>query len=282
MLEQLYSAHLLKEKPFYAFILGITFSVIGIGASVLLFPQDPALISVLIISVLFLPSLYKLSILEAKEEAAESSFGVLKTIFAQKQFIKVYFYAFFGMFIVYAFFSTIMPALASHILFREQLQIIGITGGAIFSKGLFLGLFSNNIKVLFLCFVISLVLGNGAIFLITWNASVWGTIFGVIAKMGAASVGKNPFIYLALVLFTVLPHVILEIGAYIFATISGTELSEGFLREKFGTPGFSNLLAVNALILLFSIIVLLLAVLVESFVLNNFETYRIIIRQAFG
>jgi len=280
MLEQLYDARFLKENPFYAFILGITYTVIAIGASILLFPQNPALISVLIISVLFLPSLYNLSIIAAQEGARTG--GILRAIYSHKQFIKVYFYAFFGMFIVFAFFATIMPALASNILFREQLAVIGITGGAAFSKGLFMGIFSNNIKVLFLCFSISLVLGNGAIFLIAWNASVWGTIFGMVAKLGATAVGKDPLIYLLLILITVLPHVILEIGSYIFATISGTELSEGFLKERFGSPAFRNIVTVNAIILLFSITVLVIGCIVETFVLNNFETYRIIISQAFG
>ncbi len=282
MLEKLYSAHFLRQNPFYAFILGLAYSIIAIGASVILFPQDPALISVLIISVLFLPSLYKLSIMEEKEEAKYSGKGTFKAICHQKQFIKVYLYAFLGMFVAFAALSVFLPTLASNILFREQLEVIGISGGAIFSEGLFMGILSNNMKVLFLCFAVSLALGNGAIFLITWNASVWGTIFGVMAKTGALSVGKNPVIYLILILLTVLPHVILEILSYIFATISGTELSEGFLREKWSSDQFRNLLAVNAMVLLMSIGVLLLGAVVETIVLNNFDTYRIIIQQAFG
>ena len=290
MLEQLYDADFLRKNPFYAFVLGAAYSAIGIGASVLLFPQDPALVAVLIISVLFLPSLYKLSMIEEAEESlsiieeAEESRegGILRTIYRQKQFIKVYFYAFFGMFVVFTFFSTIMPTLAANVLFRQQLELIGVAGKAVaFSQPLFTGLLANNVKVLFLCFVVSLVLGNGAIFLITWNASVWGTIFGNIAKTGAIAVGKNPFIYLLLILISVLPHVILEIGAYIFATISGTELSEGFLKERFGSPAFRNLIAINALILLLSILVLVAGAAVETYVLNNFETYRTIISQAF-
>ena len=133
-----------------------------------------------------------------------------------------------------------------------------------------------------LCFAVSLAIGNGSIFLITWNASVWGTIFGNIAKTGALAVGKNPFIYLVLILISVLPHVILEIGSYIFATISGSEISESILKEKFGSEAFGNILAINAIILLFAIVILLLGAAVETFVLNNFETYRVIIQQAFG
>ena len=280
MLEQLYSAKFLKEKPAYAFLLGVAYSAIGIGAALLLFPQDPALISVLIISVLFLPSLYKLSRMEEREELKEK--GIFQAIIRQKQFIKVYFYAFFGMLVTFAFFSTILPSLASNFLFKQQLAILGNSGGAVFSSGLFLGLLINNFKVMLLCFSVSLFFGNGSIFLIAWNASVWGTIFGNIAKAGALFAGKNPLIYLVLVLISVLPHVILEVGSYIFATISGAEISEGTLREKFGSSRMQRLLYINLVILLLAIIILLFGASVETFVLNNFETYRTIISQAFG
>jgi len=278
MLEQLYSAKFLREKPIYAFLLGIAFSVIALGASLLLFPQDPALISVLIISVLFLPSLYKLSAMEEKQEAKEKGFW--KSIYNQRQLIKVYFYAFFGILITFAFFSAILPSLATNFLFKQQLSILGSSGGAVFSSGLFSGILSNNIKIMLLCFGISLVLGNGSIFFITWNASVWGTIFGNIAKTGALAAGKSPLIYLILILISVLPQVILEVFSYIFATISGTELSEGFLKER--TAKLKKIIYVNLLILVLAFIAIIIAAVVETFVLNNFETYRIIISQAFG
>jgi len=125
MLEQLYSAKFLKEKPIYAFLLGVAYSVIAIGASIILFPKDPALVSVLIISVLFLPSLYKLSVMEEKEELKEK--GFLKAIYNQKQFIKVYFYAFFGMLIVFAFFSAILPSLATNTI--SNISVVTIETG---------------------------------------------------------------------------------------------------------------------------------------------------------
>ncbi|MBW3022958.1 stage II sporulation protein M, partial [Candidatus Woesearchaeota archaeon] len=234
VLEQIYSTEFLRKKPFFAFLLGITYTLLGLGAAILMFPEDPALVAVAITSVLFLPSLYLLVVEEEEQESKERKFNLLKIIRRQKQFIKVYVYAFLGRFVVFSFFSMILPTLAANHLFREQLAILGSVGGAFFSKGLFYGILTNNLKIFLLCFLVSFILGNGAIFIIAWNGSVWGTIFGNLAKSSALSVGKNPFIYFVLILISVFPHMILEILAYILAIVAGTLISQGMLKEKFG------------------------------------------------
>jgi len=279
VLEQIYSVDFLRKNPVYTFLLGITYSLIGLGAALLMFPEDPALVAVAITSILFLPSLYKLAVMEEKEESRDKRFNLLNILKKQKQFIKVYVYAFLGMFVVFALFSIVLPNLAANLLFREQLAILGSVGGAVFSKGLFFGIFFNNLKIFLLCFLVSLILGNGAIFIITWNASVWGTIFGNLAKTSALAVGKNPFIYFVLILISVFPHMILEILAYILAIISGTLISEGFIKEKFGFERFDRVMRDNLFLLLIAILVLVLAAVVETYTLNNVETYRIIIQQ---
>jgi uncharacterized membrane protein SpoIIM required for sporulation len=176
--------------------------------------------------------------------------------------------------------------LAANVLFRGQLSVIqgnaGLTGGAIFTTSLFLDIFLNNIKVLIFCFLISLIAGNGAMLAIAWNASVWGTIFGTLAKNSAALSGANPWIFFALIMASVLPHTILEMLSYVLSTISGTTISEGFVVGKIKSSKFMNLVMRNLILLLVSIAVLALGGIVETFVLNNFDTYRTIIQIAFG
>jgi len=282
VLEQVYSVDFLRKKPVYTFLLGITYALVGLGAALFMFPEDPALVAVAITSILFLPSLYKFAAMEEKEESREKGFKILNLLKKQKQFVKAYIYAFFGVFVVFAFFSIILPNLATNHLFREQLAVLSSAGGAIFSKGLFFGILSNNFKIFLLCFLVSLALGNGAIFIITWNASVWGTIFGNLAKSSALAVGKSPFIYFVLILISVFPHMLLEILSYILAIISGTLISEGILREKFGSGKMDRVMRDNLLLLLAAVLVLILAAAVETYALNNVETYKIIIQQSFG
>ena len=68
MLEQLYPVKLIQTKAIYAFILGIAYSIIGIGISVLLFPEDPAIVAVAFIALMFYPTIKKLIRLEEIEE----------------------------------------------------------------------------------------------------------------------------------------------------------------------------------------------------------------------
>jgi uncharacterized membrane protein SpoIIM required for sporulation len=110
---------------------------------------------------------------------------------------------------------------------------------------------------------------------------VWGTIFGVLAKNASLAVGKNPFFYLMLILISVFPHMLLEILSYILAIISGTLISEGVLKEKFGTERFDRIMRDNLLLLFIAFLILLLAAVVETYALNNFDTYRNIIQQSF-
>jgi hypothetical protein len=222
--------------------------------------------------------LYELtSSAEITERKKSNFFSVLKANFPV---VKIYVFLFFGIFFTFAFFSMVLPDLARYHLFEQQLSII--TGGASFSGGLFWSLFSWNLQVLLLCFIISLVAGNGAILFIAWNASVWGTIFGNLAKTAAFVSGANVFIVFLLIILSVFPHTFLEGLSYIVSTISGTTLSDGFCREKFLSRNFLKVFKYNMLFLLVAVLILVIACIVETFVLNNFETYRFIINLAFG
>jgi len=288
VLEQIYDVNWLREKPFYGLILGLAYSIFGIGTAILIFPNDPALVAVTITSLLLMPSLYKLSKMEEKIETKAPSFNIKEFYYDNKDFIKIYLAIFFGILISFSIFSIMLPTLATNHLFREQLEVLKgnvagskITGNAHFNAGLFNDLLNNNIRVMLLCFALSLVIGNGAIFLITWNASVWGTIFGNLAKTAATAVEKDPYIYFALIIISVLPHMILEISSYIFATISGEVISQGIIKEKAFSKKLANIIIYNIVLLFVAFVVLILAALVETYVLGNFQTYQLIIWQGY-
>ncbi len=284
VLEQLYSAELLERKSFYAFILGIGYAVIGIGVSVLLFPEDPAIVAVAFTAILILPSLRALlrdaENIEAKEERT-SLVGFFRD---HKSVFFIYALLFLGIFLVFSFFSLVLPNLATNHIFENQLGVLyGNTGRAIgFDMNMFVGFIENNAIVLLLCMLTALFLGDGGIFLITWNASVWGTIFGNIAKCGAFAVGKNPYIYFALILITVFPHMMLEAFSYFSSAASGGIISRALMKEHFFSERFNQILKKALYLLAFALLVLVVAALVETYVLNNFETYRIIVQQCFG
>jgi len=157
-----------------------------------------------------------------------------------------------------------------------------MAGGATWSMSLFWDLFLHNMQVLMLCFIIALIAGNGSIYMIIWNASVWGTVFGNLAKTTAVNLSANTAIVFLLIMLSVFPHVLLEMSSYVIAVISGTVLSNALAKEHIVSSHFAKILGLNFLVLLFAIFVLVVAMLVETYVLKNFTTYQTIIHLSFG
>ena len=82
------------------------------------------------------------------------------------------------------------------------------------------------------CFLIAIIVGDGALFFIAWNASSWGVLFGYRALTAGLHNGTSPWFYLLLLFLITLPHVILEGGAYILAAISGNVISDEIIKNK--------------------------------------------------
>ena len=216
MIEQLYPVKLIEKKPIFALMLGIAYSVIGIGIAVLLFPEDPAVVAVAIISLMFYPTIKKLMLSGEIEQAKNEGFSLFAFIQNHKYIFKIYILFFLGVLLGFSFFSINLPALATNHIFNNQINILyNITGQAIFDVSRFVDIFLNNIGVLALIFITAFFIGDSGVFLLIWNASVWGTIFGLFAKNYAISSSQNPLYSFLLVLAIVITHTLLEAFAYI-------------------------------------------------------------------
>lgn len=290
VLEHIFSEEMLERRPFIAFLLGIGYSILGIILAKLLFPKDPALVAVAFTSLLLLPELYKIFSIEAKQERADKGRVTWRDLWNDDSDIfLIYVFMFIGILLTYSVATILLPSFTTNTLFEQQLAIRGgysgaamATGQAIeFTSGLYWSLLKNNFKVMFVIFIIALLTGDGAIFLITWNASVWGTIFGITAKHAALVAGVNPFVYFFIVIGIVSVHMLLEAASYFCAAIAGSVLSKGFLMEKVGSKFFGKIVTFNMMLLLVGLGFLLLGVFVETLVLNNVTTYQQIIQQSF-
>jgi len=287
VLEHIFPEDWLERKFGYAFILGAGYSIIGILMSKILFPADPALVAVAFTSLLMLPELYKIFSIEERVEEKEKTFSLRELFKDNKDFIKLYLSLILGVFIVYSIAAIILPSFQVNQLFREQLEMRGAGGNAMFNwfssfnTGLFTHILLNNWWVMLACFIISLLTGDGAVFLIIWNASMWGTIFGVTARDAALFAHTNPFWYLIIVLLIVLPHAFLEIMAYMLAAISGGVISKDVLLEKFESARFNRVFMYNFMLFLVAIAFLLMGAFVETMVLQHATTYKEIIMQSY-
>ena len=288
VLEHIFPEDWLEQKGRYAFILGIVYSIIAILIASVLFPGDPALVAVAFTSMLLLPELYKIFSIEERQESMEKHVTMGALWRDDLEIVRIYVFLFLGILLTYSLGTILLPGLQTNELFREQLEIRlgeGFAGhavaGGLFTSGLFYELLSNNFLVLIACFILALLTGDGAIFLITWNASVWGTIFGFTAKTAAEFSGQSPIAVFGLVMLVVFPHMMLEAISYFLAAISGSVISKDVLLEEFASERFMEVFGFNLYLLVFSLVVLVAGALVEAFVLENVGVYQEIIRQSF-
>lgn len=284
VLERLYPLRLIERNLIFALLLGFGYAVIGIGVSVILFPEDPAIVSLAFISLMFYPSINTLLKQEEEIEATKDTFSLREFFGEHKHMFRVYILFFLGILLAFSFFSMVLPSLATNHIFENQINIMAGAGSARtirFSMKLFIDLFQNNLSVLLLCFIAALIFGDGAIFLIIWNASVWGTIFGNLARTAAFNVDKNPFIYFWIILVIVFPHMILEAFSYVCSATAGGVISKGLVGEKFYSERFRFIIKNIILLLIFALLVLVIAVTIETYVLMNVGIYRTIIEQSF-
>ena len=287
VLEHIFPEDWLERKGRYAFILGIIYSVIGILVASILFPGDPALVAVAFTSLLLLPELYKIFSIEERQESMEQRVSLRALWRDDAKLVRIYIFLFLGILLVYSLGTMVMPQMQTNTLFREQLEIRfgqGFSGqavGTLISSSLFFDLLGNNFLVLIACFIMALLTGDGAIFLITWNASVWGTIFGLTAKYAGQFSGKSQFYLFGLIMLMVFPHMIIEAISYFLAAISGSVISKDVILERFASDRFFEVFGFNLYLLLFALIVLVLGALVETFVLEHATLYQEIIRWSF-
>ncbi|MBT4445803.1 stage II sporulation protein M [archaeon] len=287
VLEHIFPEDWLEKKARYALLLGVGYSLVGILIASILFPGDPALVAVAFTSLLLLPELYKIFDMEERQERAEKKITLKALVRDDWDVVKIYLFLFVGILLTYSFATMAMPSLETNTLFREQLEIRlgqGFAGQAVagtFSSDLFWSLLNNNFLVMMACFIMALLTGDGAIFLITWNASVWGTIFGYTAKAASNFSGESVYSLYAKIALIVTPHVLIESTCYILAAIAGAVISKDVLLEEFAGDRFMEVFGFNIYLLLFAVLFLILGAGVEAWVLDNVTMYSDIIRMSF-
>ena len=271
VLEQIYSSRWIERKSRYAFLMGLSYSIIGIASAMVLFPGDPGLAAIAFTSLLILPSLNILLSVEENEAARKEKFNLIGLFKDHNDIFKVYLFLFLGIMLSFSFFSIAWPSIATSRIFTQQVNVFGWAAGnaAYIKTGMFSSLLSNNLKVLVFCLLASLIYGSGSIFIITWNASVWGTIFGMVARESALASGHNPFVYFALTIVAVFPHMILEASSYFIAAISGGIVSKAVIREKPFSRRFTQIIEDGLIMFAIALVVLVIAVYIEAYVAGH-------------
>lgn len=277
VLESLFNPFTIKRKPWEMFFGGFIYAIVGLLLAYFVFREVAGILMVFLIVMATIPMLYIVIKNEEELDLKTDREWVLL-----KEHTKVLLYLIFlflGITTALVLSYLVLPSEMTSSIFALQEKAISnvnqniqghITGG-VAQLNFFMRIFMNNLKVLFFCLVFSLLYGTGAIFILTWNASVIAVAIGGLIKSELVRVASlTGFVSFSsyvgittLGVFRYMTHGILEIAAYFVMGLAGGILSIALIKHNFQ----EDRVLVDALDLIFiSVGLLLIAGVVEVYI----------------
>ncbi|MBI2583541.1 MAG: stage II sporulation protein M [Candidatus Aenigmarchaeota archaeon] len=243
VLESLLSPETAKKKPYYLVALSAVFSFLAIWLANMVFPAQASAFAVALMAMFFVPYFHKMLSLEEEVDRKESHQHIHGFLTRHKPLIVSYSAFFLGTIITFSFVFMFVQDYSN--VFSLQLDWFksnNFLAGAVVDPAHFQVYLMNNTQVMMIFFILSVIFGAGAIFILTWNASVIAVYLGIFAEKLVPSLGQ-PTAYLYGVsagLASIALHGIPEIAGYFFAGVAGGILSTALIRETPGTPEFNE------------------------------------------
>jgi len=277
VLESLVSPFTLKKKPWEMFFAGFFYSIIALFISYLVFQEISGILMVFLIVLATLPILYTTIREEEKIDLKyKREWNMLKE---HSHVILFLICLFLGITAALVLCYIFLPSSVTETIFSLQNKAIHEVNtnivGNITSFGLFQKIFLNNLKVLFFCLAFAFIYGAGAIFILTWNASVIATAIGNLIKKELAQLtsfmGLNTissyFGIATFSFFRYMTHGIFEISAYFVGGLAGSIVSVAVIKHDLN----NNKVIFDATeLIILSLALLVIASLVEVFVTPKF------------
>lgn len=256
-------------------MLGFAYATLAIFLSMWIFEEQSSMVMVFLATIAAVPLMFHTLRFEEHKDLVSDGKSMLRE---HSPMLFFYLVLFVGVAFAFTFWYVALPSDVASGLFRVQSQTISnlnqhvtgkITQTALLSK-----IFLNNIKVLIFCILFSFLYGAGAIFILTWNASVIGAAAGNFIRShmakyaGAAGFSKAAaYFYVgSLSILRYAVHGVPEIFAYIIAGVAGGILSVAIAKHDFGTGKFERVLLDVSDLLLLAVLILFIAGLLEVFV----------------
>lgn len=273
VLESLFNPFSVKRKPWEMFFAGVLYSLISLFLAYISFKDYSGLILVFLIVMSAIPLVY--TAIKNEEEIDMKLKGEITILKEHTKVLAFLLYFFIGVVIGLIFAYIFLPSSMTAEIFSIQNQAMNVVRanmqGNVTSFGLFQNIFVNNLKVLLFCLVFSFLFGAGAIFILTWNASVVAVAIGSMIKSGlselAAETGSVTLVnYLGIgsfSFFRFMFHGIPEMAAYFIAGIAGSIISIAVIKHNLENE---QVLFDSILLIMISLGVLLLAAFQEVYI----------------
>jgi len=276
VLESLVGPVKAETKPMRMFWFGMLFSSIAVILSLWIFKEQSSLIMVFLTVFACIPLIYKTIKLEEQKDDKIIKENVL--LKEHGKALSYLMFLFLGFVVSLSLWYVFLPAELTQTLFSAQLNTIKsinsqIAGNAV-ATSYFYQIFTNNMKVLLFCIFFSFFYGAGAIFILTWNASVISGAIGTFIRNNISGyAGSFGFTSLAgyfqifsFGFFKYMTHGVFEIVAYFAGGLAGGIISVAVIKHEVDTKEFRHVLKDSLDLIILSIAILLIGVIVEVFI----------------
>src|SRR3989338_10827010 len=181
VLESLLGPVKAEGRPWEMFFVGFLYSSVAILLSMWVFRDQTSLIMVFLTVMACIPIVYNTMKLEESKDMSILSERML--IREHNKAIVFLMFLFFGITLSFVAWYVFLPSNVIDYAFDKQIATIQainnqVYGNAYQQFSAFSKIFFNNIKVLSFAILFALIYGAGAIFILTWNASVIGAAIG--------------------------------------------------------------------------------------------------------
>ncbi len=277
VLESLLNPFRAEKNPWEMFFVGFLYSSVAIILSLWIFSGEASLVMVFFTVMACIPIIYNTIRFEERKDMVVAK---EKNLLHEHNKAIIYFlYLFMGITLSCVVWYVFLPANTVNSLFAVQTQTIEsinnmVSGRAFGRMGEVMTIFSNNVKVLIFAIIFSFIYGAGAIFILTWNATVIGTAIGKFIRSNLSLYASlfgfekisGYFQVVSVGLLKYSLHGIPEILGYFYGGLAGGIISVAIINKHYQDKKFSKILTDVSHLLLLSLFYILMAALIEVYV----------------
>jgi uncharacterized membrane protein SpoIIM required for sporulation len=262
VLEGLIKPMMAEKRPFELFFLGIIFSSVAIILSLFVFSPHSSLVSISLTALVCVPIVYGVIKLEEAKTLEIMKESVL--VKEHGRALLFFMFLFFGFVVSFALWYVFLPeAQLSELFSVQSATISGVTGNVTNLSDAVSQLLLHNFKVLIFCLLFAFFYGFGAIFILSWNASVIGAAIGDTIR---SNLGSGFVSAISAGFIQYLIHGIPEIAAYFTAGLAGGIISIAVINHDFKSDKFRHIVWDSFDLIVISLVLLVVAAFLEVFI----------------
>ena len=277
VLESLLNPVKAERKPWEMFFIGFLYSSVAILLSMWIFRDQTSLVMVFLTVMACIPIVYNTMKLEEKKDMEIPKERALMK--EHNKAIAFLMFLFFGITISFVAWYIFLPSNVIDYAFDKQIATIQainnqVAGNAYQQFSAFSKIFFNNVKVLSFSILFAFIYGAGAIFILTWNASVIGAAIGNFIRSNLSGYAgllgfdkfSSYFNVISIGLLRYVLHGIPEILAYFYGGLAGGIISVAVIKKHYKDEKFSHILFDVSELLVISLAFLLVAAFIEVYI----------------